>query len=140
MSTKNKAAAKKATKASKNVAPVAPVNPKPETTTAPVVVAKVAVWRDEFGNRKGTRAHVINEVLFAADKPLTATEVENFALASELGKAYAKEEGKQVGAVRNHLQALLVAGLVIHDGKKWRVLTDAEKKARDKAKADAAKK
>jgi hypothetical protein len=100
--------------------------------TAPV---KAQVDRDAFGNRRGTRAHAINAILFGAalandTKTLRLAEIENAVHASEEGRAYAKANNKQIGAIRNHLQSLLALKLVTLDKGAWRVVEGATKAQR----------
>lgn len=101
-----------------------------ETKVAETKV-KVQVVRDAFGNRLSTRAHAINAVLFAAaDKGLKASEIETMVQTSELGRAYALANGKQIGGVRNHLQALLALKLVTLEKGVWTVVPEATKAQR----------
>lgn len=101
------------------------------TEGAPIVApVKVQVVRDAFGNRLATRAHAINAILLTADKALRASEIETLVQTSELGRAYALAHNKQIGAVRNHLQALLSLKLVTLDKGAWRAIEDATKAQR----------
>lgn len=107
--------------------------------TPKAVVEKKLVVRDVGGNRLSTRAHAINSVLIAADKPMSAADIETAVHTSDLGKAYAKANGKQVGAIRNHLQALLVGTLVKNEAGKWSWVVNADEELLTKVEVQKAR-
>jgi len=77
--------------------------------------------RDWGGNRPGTRAHCINSVLLAAQQrgelhKLSVGMIDTLCNEGAEGKAYFKRTGKEVGAISNHIQALIRDGYVDRGG------------------------